>query len=175
MERIAGEVGFGSPTSFRDLFKMLVGISPRDYRRVFGGFTSTLTTRFVAQSGRWVPAEGALSTVGSGSSRIRRPHLQTRPRCVLPAAGHGSFVRPRYLPRDRLTKKTRVSARGLTAILVTSPMGGSPVSPGFVAPRSVSCPAKADACSQGAGSVVVLEARPCLFERQLRVSADVNG
>jgi transcriptional regulator GlxA family with amidase domain len=37
VERIAGEVGFGSPTSFRDLFKNLVGTSPRDYRRTFGG------------------------------------------------------------------------------------------------------------------------------------------
>jgi len=36
VERIAGEVGFGSPTSFRDLFKSLVGTSPRDYRRAFG-------------------------------------------------------------------------------------------------------------------------------------------
>ncbi|MCA1718645.1 MAG: helix-turn-helix domain-containing protein [Actinobacteria bacterium] len=37
VERIASEVGFGSPTSFRDLFKRLVGTSPRDYRRTFGG------------------------------------------------------------------------------------------------------------------------------------------
>ena len=37
VERIACEVGFGSPTSFRDLFKNLVGTSPRDYRRTFGG------------------------------------------------------------------------------------------------------------------------------------------
>jgi transcriptional regulator GlxA family with amidase domain len=37
VERIANEVGFGSPTSFRDLFKNLVGTSPRDYRRTFGG------------------------------------------------------------------------------------------------------------------------------------------
>ena len=37
VERIAGEVGFGSPTTFRDLFKKLVGTSPRDYRRTFGG------------------------------------------------------------------------------------------------------------------------------------------
>src|SRR5215208_2550213 len=37
VERIASEVGFGSPTSFRDLFKNLVGTSPRDYRRTFGG------------------------------------------------------------------------------------------------------------------------------------------
>ena len=37
VERIAGMVGFGSPTSFRDLFKDLVGTSPRDYRRAFGG------------------------------------------------------------------------------------------------------------------------------------------
>ena len=35
VERIADEVGFGSPTSFRDLFKNLVGTSPRDYRRAF--------------------------------------------------------------------------------------------------------------------------------------------
>lgn len=37
VECIAGEVGFGSPTSFRDIFKSFVGISPRDYRRTFGG------------------------------------------------------------------------------------------------------------------------------------------
>jgi len=37
VERIAGEVGFGSPTSFRDLFKNLVGTSPRTYRQTFGG------------------------------------------------------------------------------------------------------------------------------------------
>src|SRR5215210_751671 len=35
VERIAVEVGFGSPTSFRELFKSLVGTSPRDYRRAF--------------------------------------------------------------------------------------------------------------------------------------------
>ncbi len=37
VEWIANEVGFGSPTSFRDLFKRLVGASPRDYRRAFRG------------------------------------------------------------------------------------------------------------------------------------------
>jgi transcriptional regulator GlxA family with amidase domain len=37
VERVAGEVGFGSTTSFRDLFKSLVGTSPRDYRRAFQG------------------------------------------------------------------------------------------------------------------------------------------
>ncbi|MGB3635643.1 MAG: helix-turn-helix domain-containing protein, partial [Rubrobacteraceae bacterium] len=37
VEWIADEVGFGSPTSFRDLFKNLVGNSPRDYRRAFRG------------------------------------------------------------------------------------------------------------------------------------------
>jgi hypothetical protein len=54
-------------------------------------------------------------------------------------------------------------------------MGGLPVPPGPIAPRSVACMAKADACSRGAGSVVVLELRPRFFERQLRVSADING
>ena len=37
VECIASEVGFGSPTSFRDLFKNLLGISPRNYRRAFRG------------------------------------------------------------------------------------------------------------------------------------------
>src|SRR5829696_8168758 len=36
------------------------------------------------------------------------------------------------------------------------------------------CPARADACSRGADSVVVLQVRPRLFERQLRVSTDVD-
>ena len=40
VEWIAGEVGFGSPTTFRDLFKRLVGTSPRDYRRAFRGSTA---------------------------------------------------------------------------------------------------------------------------------------
>jgi transcriptional regulator GlxA family with amidase domain len=35
VERIAGEVGFGSPTTFRDRFKRLVGTSPQAYRRTF--------------------------------------------------------------------------------------------------------------------------------------------
>ena len=35
IERIAGEVGFGSPTNFRDRFKALVGTSPRAYRQAF--------------------------------------------------------------------------------------------------------------------------------------------
>ncbi|WP_049580505.1 GlxA family transcriptional regulator [Streptomyces sp. SBT349] len=35
IERIATQVGFGSPTSFRDTFKRLVGTSPLGYRRAF--------------------------------------------------------------------------------------------------------------------------------------------
>ena len=37
IERIALQLGFGSPTSFRELFKKLVGTSPQAYRRVFQG------------------------------------------------------------------------------------------------------------------------------------------
>ena len=37
IERIAGQVGFGSPTTFRDRFKDLVGTSPQAYRRAFRG------------------------------------------------------------------------------------------------------------------------------------------
>jgi transcriptional regulator GlxA family with amidase domain len=37
VERIAIQVGFGSPTSFRGLFKRLVGTSPQAYRRAFQG------------------------------------------------------------------------------------------------------------------------------------------
>jgi transcriptional regulator GlxA family with amidase domain len=37
VERIAIRVGFGSPTTFRDRFKRLVGTSPHAYRRAFGG------------------------------------------------------------------------------------------------------------------------------------------
>ncbi|MCT9932234.1 AraC family transcriptional regulator [Planotetraspora sp. A-T 1434] len=36
-ERIAIQVGFGSPTAFRDRFKSVVGTSPQAYRRVFQG------------------------------------------------------------------------------------------------------------------------------------------
>lgn len=37
VEWIASEVGFGSPTAFRDQFKRVVGVSPRAYRRAFRG------------------------------------------------------------------------------------------------------------------------------------------
>ena len=35
VDRIGGQVGFGSPTAFRDRFKRVVGTSPHDYRRAF--------------------------------------------------------------------------------------------------------------------------------------------
>jgi transcriptional regulator GlxA family with amidase domain len=35
VDRIGGQVGFGSPTAFRDRFKRVVGTSPHDYRRTF--------------------------------------------------------------------------------------------------------------------------------------------
>lgn len=35
VERIAAQVGFGSPTAFRERFKRLTGTSPRAYRRTF--------------------------------------------------------------------------------------------------------------------------------------------
>jgi transcriptional regulator GlxA family with amidase domain len=35
VERIAAQVGFGSPTAFRDRFKRLTGTSPHAYRRAF--------------------------------------------------------------------------------------------------------------------------------------------
>jgi transcriptional regulator GlxA family with amidase domain len=39
VERIALQVGFGSPTSFRDRFKRLVGTNPNAYRRAFQSST----------------------------------------------------------------------------------------------------------------------------------------
>ncbi|MFD5285387.1 GlxA family transcriptional regulator [Streptomyces rubrogriseus] len=36
VERIAAQVGFGSPTAFRDRFKRTTGVSPHAYRRTFG-------------------------------------------------------------------------------------------------------------------------------------------
>ncbi|WP_439944210.1 GlxA family transcriptional regulator [Streptomyces sp. BBFR115] len=36
VERIGGQVGFGSPTTFRDRFKRTTGVSPQAYRRAFG-------------------------------------------------------------------------------------------------------------------------------------------
>ncbi|MCW2878335.1 MAG: transcriptional regulator, AraC family [Sphaerisporangium sp.] len=35
VERIAAQVGFGSPTAFRDRFKRVAGVSPHTYRRSF--------------------------------------------------------------------------------------------------------------------------------------------
>ncbi|MGP8297249.1 GlxA family transcriptional regulator [Streptomyces inhibens] len=37
VDRIALQVGFGSPTAFRDRFKRLIGTSPHAYRRAFQG------------------------------------------------------------------------------------------------------------------------------------------
>jgi AraC-like DNA-binding protein len=37
VDRIAAQVGFGSPTAFRDRFKRQVGTSPHAYRRAFQG------------------------------------------------------------------------------------------------------------------------------------------
>ncbi len=37
IDRIAGQVGFGSPTAFRDRFKRVVGTSPHAYRIAFRG------------------------------------------------------------------------------------------------------------------------------------------
>ncbi|MGP3999213.1 GlxA family transcriptional regulator [Streptomyces sp. 8N706] len=36
VDRIAAQVGFGSPTAFRDRFKRVTGTSPHAYRRAFG-------------------------------------------------------------------------------------------------------------------------------------------
>ncbi|MFG2004887.1 helix-turn-helix domain-containing protein [Spirillospora sp. NPDC048911] len=35
IERIAAQVGFGSPTAFRDRFKRTTGVTPHAYRRSF--------------------------------------------------------------------------------------------------------------------------------------------
>lgn len=35
VERIGAQVGFGSPTTFRDRFKRTTGVSPHTYRRTF--------------------------------------------------------------------------------------------------------------------------------------------
>ncbi|MBB2912476.1 transcriptional regulator GlxA family with amidase domain [Streptosporangium becharense] len=35
VERIAAQVGFGSPTAFRDRFKRITGVTPRSYRHAF--------------------------------------------------------------------------------------------------------------------------------------------
>ncbi|MBB5158361.1 transcriptional regulator GlxA family with amidase domain [Saccharopolyspora phatthalungensis] len=37
VDRIATQVGFGSPTAFRDRFKRIVGTSPNAYRAAFHG------------------------------------------------------------------------------------------------------------------------------------------
>ncbi|KAB7836923.1 GlxA family transcriptional regulator [Streptomyces mobaraensis] len=37
VEHIGAEVGFGSPTAFRDRFRRTTGVSPRAYRRAFAG------------------------------------------------------------------------------------------------------------------------------------------
>ena len=43
VERISRQVGFNSPTSFRDQFKGLVGTSPQAYRRAFRGSVQQVT------------------------------------------------------------------------------------------------------------------------------------
>ena len=41
VDRIAAQVGFGSPTAFRDRFKRVVGTSPASYRAAFRGSSAT--------------------------------------------------------------------------------------------------------------------------------------
>ena len=41
VDRIAAQVGFGSPTAFRDRFKRVVGTSPHAYRAAFRGSSAT--------------------------------------------------------------------------------------------------------------------------------------
>jgi transcriptional regulator GlxA family with amidase domain len=43
VDRIAGQVGFGSPTAFRDRFKRVVGTSPHNYRAAFHGSDANLS------------------------------------------------------------------------------------------------------------------------------------
>ncbi|MFF4452124.1 GlxA family transcriptional regulator [Streptomyces goshikiensis] len=40
VERIASQVGFGSPTAFRDRFRRVTGTSPNAYRRAFQGYAA---------------------------------------------------------------------------------------------------------------------------------------
>jgi len=40
VDRIAAQVGFGSPTAFRERFKRVVGTSPHAYRIAFRGQNS---------------------------------------------------------------------------------------------------------------------------------------
>lgn len=42
VERIASQVGFGSPTAFRDRFRRITGTSPHAYRRAFQGQAAAL-------------------------------------------------------------------------------------------------------------------------------------
>jgi transcriptional regulator GlxA family with amidase domain len=41
IDRIAAQVGFGSPTAFRDRFKRIVGTSPHTYRAAFQRLTDS--------------------------------------------------------------------------------------------------------------------------------------
>ena len=76
VDRIARQVGFGSPTAFRDRFKRIVGTSPHAYRRAFrpraaSGRSGSLT------GGRRYPALGkcrlqAGSRLGAGPVQASR-------------------------------------------------------------------------------------------------------
>jgi transcriptional regulator GlxA family with amidase domain len=66
VDRIGGQVGFGSPTAFRDRFKRVVGTSPHSYRRAFrSGFAAagpgivSLSPQTSAGSPRAVPRVAA--------------------------------------------------------------------------------------------------------------------
>ncbi len=50
IERIAGQVGFTSTTTFRDRFKQLIGTSPQAYRQAFRKTTPLLDSN-VRRSG----------------------------------------------------------------------------------------------------------------------------
>ncbi len=62
VDRIAGDVGFGSPTAFRERFRRVVGTSPHAYRATFQGTPGATKDRPSAISRN----EGALDATVSG-------------------------------------------------------------------------------------------------------------
>jgi transcriptional regulator GlxA family with amidase domain len=68
VERIGAQVGFGSPTAFRDRFKRTTGVSPNTYRHTFGRPTGTTAPGPAAMPAA-TPPPRAVPPYGPGAGR----------------------------------------------------------------------------------------------------------
>ena len=85
MDRIGDQVGFGSPTAFRDRFKRIVGTSPQQYRRAFRAGQSLSWVRSISPSARSRQSriEPVAELVGDQQGGVPGQHLRLRRRLAV--------------------------------------------------------------------------------------------